>query len=134
MGETCENETEAEADRAQQKPLRSTRVELESIGLTENGRRYRVTYAGETLVEGRRNPIFNTCRALVARGITRRLEVWRRRKTTTDMLLDLTHRAACSADRRVAASLAAKVPSYSTGVGLVCTSGSSHLLTLRDWL
>jgi hypothetical protein len=77
MGETYENETEAEADRAQQKALRSTRVELEPIGLTEHGRRYRVTYAGETLVEGRRNPIFDACRALLARG---RLEVWRRGK------------------------------------------------------
>jgi hypothetical protein len=80
MGETYENETEAEADRAQLKALRLTRVELEPIGLTEHGRRYRVTYAGETLVEGRRNPIFDACRALLARGITGRLEVWRRGK------------------------------------------------------
>jgi hypothetical protein len=29
--------------------MRSTRVELEPIGLTEQGQRYRVTYAGETL-------------------------------------------------------------------------------------
>jgi hypothetical protein len=89
MGDTYENDTEAEADRAQQKALRSTRVELEPIGLTEHGRRYRVTYAGETLVEGRRNPIFDACRALLARGITGRLEVWRQGKISADMQLDI---------------------------------------------
>jgi hypothetical protein len=31
--------------------------------------------AGEILAEGRRNPIFDACRALLARGITGRLEV-----------------------------------------------------------
>jgi hypothetical protein len=89
MGDAYENETEAEADRAQGKALRSTRVELEPIGLTQHGRRYRVTYAGETLVEGRRNPIFDACRVLLARGITGRLEVWRRGKTSADMQLDI---------------------------------------------
>jgi len=48
-----------------------------------------VTYAGEILVEGHRNPIFDACRALLARGITGRLEVWRRRKTSADMQLDI---------------------------------------------
>jgi hypothetical protein len=47
-----------------------TTVELEPIALTEHGQRYRVTYAGAVLVEGRRNPIFDACRALLARGIT----------------------------------------------------------------
>jgi hypothetical protein len=41
---------------ARQKVLRSTRVQLEPIGLTEQGQRYRVTYAGETLVEGPGRP------------------------------------------------------------------------------
>jgi hypothetical protein len=67
----------------------STRVELEPIGLTEHGQRYRVTYAGVTLVEGRRNPIFDACRALLARGITGWLEVWRRGKASADMQLDI---------------------------------------------
>jgi hypothetical protein len=48
-----------------------------------------VTYAGETLVEGRRNPIFDACRALLAWGITGRLEVWRRGRTSADMQLDI---------------------------------------------
>ena len=59
MIDTYNSAAEAEADRARQKASRSTRVELEPIGLTEQGQRYRVTYAGETLVEGRHNPIFD---------------------------------------------------------------------------
>jgi hypothetical protein len=86
---TYESAAEADADRIQQKAWPSTRVELEPIGLTEHGRRYRVTYAGGTLVEGRRNPIFDACRALLARGITGRLEVWRRGNTSADMQLDI---------------------------------------------
>jgi hypothetical protein len=82
-------DADADADRIRQKALRSTRVDLEPIGLTEHGQRYRVTYAGETLVKGRRNPIFDAYRALLARGITGRLEVWRRGKRSADMQLDI---------------------------------------------
>ena len=89
MDDRYNSAAEAEIDRARQKVLRSTRVDLEPIGLTEQGQRYRVTYAGETLVEGRRNPIFDACRALLARGITGRLKVWRRGKTSADMQLDI---------------------------------------------
>src|SRR6516162_4720328 len=89
MGDTYCSAAEAEVDRAQQKALRSTRVELEPIGLTEQGQRYRVMYAGETLVEGRRNPIFDACRALLARGITGRLEVWRQGRASADMQLNI---------------------------------------------
>jgi hypothetical protein len=89
MGDTYNSTAEANADCAQQKALRSTPVELEPLGLTEHGQRYRVTHAGETLVEGRRNPIFDACRVLLARGISGRLEVWRRGKTSADMQLDI---------------------------------------------
>ena len=67
----------------------ATRVEIERTNLTENGQRYRVMCAGEILAEGRRNPIFDACRALLARGITGRLEVWRRGRTSADMQLDI---------------------------------------------
>jgi hypothetical protein len=90
---THESTAAMDADRIQQKALRSIRVELEPIGLTEHGRRHRVTYAGETLIEGRRNPIFDACRALLARGITGRLEVWRRGNTDADMQLDIARGA-----------------------------------------
>jgi hypothetical protein len=67
----------------------ATRVEIERTNLTERGQRYRMMYAGEILAEGRRNPIFDACRALLARGITGRLEVWRRGKPSADMQLDI---------------------------------------------
>ena len=70
------------------------RVEIERTNLTEHGQRYRVTYAGKILAEGRPNPIFDACRALLARGITGRLEVWRRGRTSADMQLDITWGAA----------------------------------------
>ena len=72
----------------------ATRVEIERTNLTENGQRYRVMYAGEILAEGRLNPIFDACRALLARGITGRLEVWRRGKISADMQLDIAKGAA----------------------------------------
>jgi hypothetical protein len=39
--------------------------------------------------EARRNPIFDACRALFARGITGRLELWRRGKTSADIQPDI---------------------------------------------
>jgi hypothetical protein len=41
------------------------------------------------MVEGRRNPIFDACRALLARGITGRLEVWRKGRASADMQLNI---------------------------------------------
>jgi hypothetical protein len=105
MGDTYESTADADADRIKQNACRSTRVELEPIGLTENGRRYRVTYAGETLVEGRRNPIFDACRALLARGITGRLEVWRWGKTSADMQLDIERGASLAIKETATESL-----------------------------
>jgi hypothetical protein len=77
---------------------RSTRVELEPIGATG----YRVLYAGEVLAEGRHNPIFDACRALLARGITGQLEVWRKDKPSHAMQLDI-EKGAGTASRETAA-------------------------------
>ena len=38
--------------------------------------KYRVTYRGATLIESTKEPVYSSCRALVARGLTDRLEVW----------------------------------------------------------
>ena len=43
----------------------------------ERGQRYRVHFQDAVLVEETWNPEFEACRALVARGVTGRLEVWR---------------------------------------------------------
>ena len=45
------------------------RIEIERTRYTSTGARYRVTYLGETLIESARDPTFEACRALLARGI-----------------------------------------------------------------
>jgi hypothetical protein len=37
--------------------------------------KYRVTYAGETLIKSTLEPLFNACRALQTKGITGRLQM-----------------------------------------------------------
>jgi hypothetical protein len=102
MGDMYSSAAKAEIDRARQKGLRSTRVELEPVvGLSEQGQRFRVMHASDTLVEGRRNQIFDACRALLARGITGRLEVWRPGKTSVALQLDI-ERGACLAIKETA--------------------------------
>jgi hypothetical protein len=46
------------------------RVELELTHNTGTRARYRVTYLGETLIESARDPEFEACRVLLAKGIT----------------------------------------------------------------
>jgi hypothetical protein len=53
------------------------RIDIEPIGLGQRGQLYLVRYAGGVLIESSRNPEFDACRALLAKGITGRLEVWR---------------------------------------------------------
>ena len=53
----------------------------------ERGQRYRVHYGDAVLIEDTWNPEFEACRALVARGITGRLETWRAGKTHPDMIV-----------------------------------------------
>ena len=45
------------------------RIEIEPTHYRSTGARYRVTYLGETLIESARDPTFEACRALLARGI-----------------------------------------------------------------
>jgi hypothetical protein len=53
----------------------------------ERGQYYRVHYEGAPLIEETWNPEFEACRALLARGIVGRLEVWRFGKSHPDMLV-----------------------------------------------
>ena len=49
------------------------RIEVQRTHYTSTGARYRVTYQGATLIESARDPAFEACRALLARGIVGRL-------------------------------------------------------------
>jgi hypothetical protein len=54
------------------------RIEIEPVSLVERGERYRVRYAGTVLIESSRNPEFDACGALLAKGIAGHMEVARR--------------------------------------------------------
>ena len=60
----------------------------------ERGQYYRVHYRGAVLIDETWNPEFEACRALVARGVTGRLEVWRFGKAHPDMLVQDIAKAA----------------------------------------
>jgi len=62
------------------------------------------------LVENTRTPAFAACRALLARDITGRLEVWRRGNTCMDMQLDIE-----------------------TGAGLTISETDTHGLQVVPW-
>jgi hypothetical protein len=66
------------------------RITIEPVSLGARGERYRATYAGAVLVESSRNPEFDACRALLAQGITGRLETWWRGGSSFPaMILDI---------------------------------------------
>jgi hypothetical protein len=64
-------------------------IEIEPTALGDRGQRYRVTYLGEVLIESARNPEFDACRALLARGVTGTLQIWRPGKAAPDARLDI---------------------------------------------
>jgi hypothetical protein len=72
------------------------RVEIEFTHVTANGCRYRVTCQGLVLLESTRDPEFDACRRLLARGITGTLETFAPGGAIPRMRLDIT----CGATRR----------------------------------
>ena len=85
MGDTYDIAAEAEADRERQK---AHRIYIEPTTIRgERGQYYRVHYRGAPLIDETWNPEFDACRALIARGIVGRLEVWSFGKNHPDMLL-----------------------------------------------
>jgi hypothetical protein len=68
---------------------RTLRIEVQVIRYGARGPIYRVMCAGEVLIEACKCPLFDSCRALLAQGITGRLELWRPGKTTFDAACDV---------------------------------------------
>src|SRR5262245_27279129 len=62
---------------------------IEATSLGGRGHRYRVSFRDSILVDGSRVPGLDACRALLASGITGRLEVWRPGKSSPDMQLEI---------------------------------------------
>jgi hypothetical protein len=65
------------------------RVDVERTHYTSAGARYTVTFLGEMLVEGARTPLFDACRALLARGITGTVEMYSPGSSVPRMKVDI---------------------------------------------
>jgi hypothetical protein len=68
---------------------RTHRVGAQVVRYGARGPVYCVRYADEILIGTCRCPLFDSCRALLARGITGRLELWRAGKATFDVACDV---------------------------------------------
>ena len=62
---------------------------IEPVTCGVQGQRYRVTYLGRVLLDRVREPLFDACRALAAKGIAGRLEMWRPGRTAPDMAVEI---------------------------------------------
>ena len=69
------------------------RIDIECTHCTSTGARYRVTYQGETLVESARDPEYEACRALLARGIVGRLVTYGPGSAMPRMKIDIAEGA-----------------------------------------
>jgi hypothetical protein len=65
------------------------RVELELTHYAGTRARYRVTYLGKTLIESARDPEFEACRALLARGVTGTLVTYNPGSSVARMRIDI---------------------------------------------
>ena len=83
MGYSYDSKAEAQAINIEPTTIRGDR-----------GQYYRVHYRGAPLIDETWNPEFEACRALLARGIAGRLEVWRFAKSHPDTLVPDIEKAA----------------------------------------
>lgn len=60
-------------------------IDIEPTHLTSTGQRYRVWLGDEVLIESSREPLCESARAMVERGVTGRLQMRRRGSTRIDM-------------------------------------------------
>ena len=72
-----------------EEPSVEHRVDIEPTHYTSTGARYRVTYLGETLIESARDPEFEACRALLAKGITGTLVTYSPGSSVPRMRVDI---------------------------------------------
>jgi hypothetical protein len=65
------------------------RITIEPTNLSDGGQRYRATHDGDVLVGSSRNPEFDACRALLALGLTGKVEVLRPGSAFPAMRIDI---------------------------------------------
>jgi hypothetical protein len=78
--------TDAKKDRTQQ---HTHRVDVQVVRYGARGPIYRVRYADDVLISACRCPLLDSCRTLLARGVTGRVELWRAGKSTFDVACDV---------------------------------------------
>jgi hypothetical protein len=65
------------------------KIFIEPTKLGQKGQRYQVTFEDEVILEDTSNPEYDACRVLLSRGITGRLETWRRNLPYPCLILDI---------------------------------------------
>src|SRR5262245_32112513 len=76
-------------DRDEQKKPVEHSVELKRTRYAGTGARYRVMYLGKTLIESTRDPEFEACRALLAKGVTGTLVTYSPGSSVSRMRIDI---------------------------------------------
>lgn len=69
------------------------KILIEPTKLGQKGQRYQVTFEDEVILEDTSNPEYDACRVLLSRGITGRLETWRRNLSYPCLILDIARAA-----------------------------------------
>jgi hypothetical protein len=78
---------------------------------------YRVLYRGETLIERTWEPVYSSCRALVARGLTGRLEIWGGEQHARGIVRDIVKGAGLTIIENE--NVGPKLPRYKAVTGFV---------------
>ena len=69
--------------------LEQHRIEIEHTHYASTGARYRVTYLGETLIESARDPEYEACRALLAKGVKGKMVTYSPGSLVARMRIDI---------------------------------------------
>jgi hypothetical protein len=80
-------------------------IEIACVGYGARGPIYRVTHAGQVLLEASRCPEFDAARALLTMGITGSVQVWRPGGTFPSMTLDIAKAAKMTVEESATASV-----------------------------
>ena len=67
----------------------SLKILIEPFKAGHKGQHYQVTFQDEVILDSTTNPELDACRVLLAKGITGRLETWRRDLPYPCMILDI---------------------------------------------
>jgi len=78
-------------------PTPDHRVEIQRTHHTSAGSRYRVIFRGETLLETTRDPEFEACRVLLARGVKGTLASYWAGSSVHSMIVDIEKGATLAA-------------------------------------